>query len=172
MRECAILSGGTRAGTLRWEREGLYWRFDAVLDPYPGVRRLEAYDASGRPLRLGIPAPEGRRMRLRHTVSGTQLLWEGFALDGALTAALLPVLPAGGGTREAFPPDGVVPAPEELTRRDPAFADCPTHGLYYRPSTKTLLEPFEPTRPLALAPWYRRLRVETVGGKRCLSLRF
>lgn len=37
MRECAILSGGTRAGTLRWEREGLYWRFDAVLEDRKSV---------------------------------------------------------------------------------------------------------------------------------------
>ncbi|MEA4824545.1 MAG: hypothetical protein VB111_10595 [Clostridiaceae bacterium] len=173
MRECAIMNRDTRVGTLTWAREGLYWHFDAILDPYAGLRRLEIADAAGHTLRLGIPVPEGRRMRLRRTISGTQLLWESFRLDGALSAMLHPYSPEPSATASvSFPPEDVRPAPDTLSREYPAFANCPTRGLYYRSSPRTLIEPFEPQKPLALAPWYQQLRMEMIGGRRCLVLRF
>lgn len=172
MRECAIMNRDTRVGTLTWTREGLYWHFDAILDPYAGLRRLEVADSAGHTLRLGIPAPEGRRMRLRRIISGTQLLWESFRLDGALSATLLPYSPESSVKSPAsFPPEDVRPVPDTILREYPSLADCPTRGLYYRSSPRSLIEPFEPGKPLALAPWYPQLRMEMIGGRRCLVLR-
>ena len=135
-------------GRLFWVRDGLYRRYDAVLDAGIGVRRLALYDAQGCRCPLGIPVPEGGTLRLRGRVSETQLGHAGFSPEDPLTARLEPLnaSPASVGTV------------------------CGSLSVSYRASPPALLEPFDPKAPVSLAAWFARLRVETTEGRRFLVL--
>ena len=158
MRDCTVYLDGEAAGRLFWYPDGLYRQFDAVLTAYDGLRRLIAADEAGNRLSLGIPQPEGNRMRLRRRISATQLAHLGFRPDALRTAELLPVSESLSLTQ----PKGVSDAGEA--------SDCPdgtaAGRIVCRESPPALLEPFEMGQPLSLAAWYRSLTVETQGDRR------
>ena len=60
---------GVQAGTLRAERDGLYWEIDASCprDWDHPIRLLAETD--GVRVKLGVPQPEGERLRLRCRLS-------------------------------------------------------------------------------------------------------
>ncbi len=158
MHDCIVLYAKKAAGRLFWYPDGLYWQFDAVLSAYDGLRRLTVEDESGNRLSLGIPQPEGSRMRLARRVSETQLRHAGFRPDALRTAELLPAYDS------ACP---VQPADRPADAEAPSCPDGTAVGrIVCRESPPALLEPFEPGQPLSLAAWYRLLTVETQGDGR------
>ena len=158
MRDCTVYLDGEAAGRLFRYQDGLYWQFDAVLTAYDGLRRLIAADEAGNRLSLGIPLPEGGRMRLRRRISGTQLRYAGFHPDALQDAELLPAS------------DGTSPTQPKCVSDAGEASTCPdgtaAGRIVCRESPPALLEPFETGKPLSLAAWYRSLTLETQGNSR------
>ena len=151
MQDCTVTLEGAPQGQLVCRREGLYWQFDAVLQPYTGLRRLFVQSGAGKPLLLGTPEPEAGQMRLRRRVSATQLAQDGFDPEGALTAVL------------------TLPGEAPLSNREARPAP-PGAGVTFRAEPPALLEAFDPTQPITLAAWFGALTPETVDGRRFLVL--
>jgi len=63
VREAPVYAEGSRCGTVRLRRDGLYWRLECACGAGSGLLRLYA-DAGGEPIPCGVLQPERGALRL------------------------------------------------------------------------------------------------------------
>lgn len=136
--EYEILDSGVPAGTARVTRDGLYWDVEAECAA-GGERIVRVYaSGGGRCVNLGVLMPEDGRLRLHRRVSGGVFC---FDADTCLSTQ-----------RETdwAPFSGTVEGVE--------LDDALRRG-------RRLAVPCEPEHPFALMEYFRRFRIEPVGGR-------